>query len=168
MNDKSLIELLNANPTEGMKMLEKHFGESLYYTVGQRLQSKADISDCVSDTLEDFYLQRDKFDAEKGTLKAYLTAIADRKAIHKFHENNLIVVTEHGIEAPAVDELSRWEDRELLNEAMEKLSGQDRKIVELRYYEGYTVRQIAEMMEMNYETVKKRLQRAYKKLRTIL
>ncbi|MBQ7093853.1 MAG: sigma-70 family RNA polymerase sigma factor, partial [Clostridia bacterium] len=91
-----------------------------------------------------------------------------RKAIHKFHENNLIVVTEHGIEAPAVDELSRWEDRELLNEAMEKLSGQDRKIVELRYYEGYTVRQIAEMMEMNYETVKKRLQRAYKKLRTIL
>lgn len=168
MEDKILIELLDENPTEGMKMITKHFSESLYYTVGQRLKNNADIADCVTDTFEDFYLQRKNFDPEKGSLKAYLTTMADRKAIHRFHENNHLTLMDREEEIPAVSELERWEDRELVSEALNKLSSDDRKIVELRHYEGYSLKEIANMLGIKYETVKKRLQRAYKKLRTML
>ena len=34
----------------------------------------------------------------------------------------------------------------------------------MKYYQGYTGREIAQKLDMSYETVKKRLQRALKKL----
>ena len=52
--------------------------------------------------------------------------------------------------------------RDALNE---RLDPQAREIVYLRYWEGYTLKEIADMMKLEYENAKKICQRAMKTLK---
>jgi RNA polymerase sigma-70 factor (ECF subfamily) len=55
-----------------------------------------------------------------------------------------------------------------LNAAIKKLSGEQRGLVELRYYEGFDVNQISEILAVPEGTVKSRLHRTLEKLRQIV
>ncbi|MBE6988365.1 MAG: sigma-70 family RNA polymerase sigma factor [Ruminococcaceae bacterium] len=164
MEDRTLVSLLDEDPEKGMSILEKSFREALYYAVSQRLRNATDIDDCVHDTLNDFYLQRRRFDPEKGTLKAYLTKMAERKAIHKFRENIRRSPSAQEDIPMGSDALDIWENRRILLDALEHLPEKYRIVVEMKYFEGYDIKEIAAIQGVNYETVKKQLQRAYKKL----
>ena len=96
----------------------------------QRLESPDDIQECVYDTLTDFYLQRDQFDGSRGSLRSYLIAIADRKAIRKYRENQRqwLAAELSGMEA---GELMNWERTEALRQAIQQLSPPDQQILEL-------------------------------------
>lgn len=65
-------------------------------------------------------------------------------------------------------ELKRWEQTEVLRQVMEQLSDLDRQVLELKYFHGYTAREIATDLGIEHETVKKRLQRALKKLHHLM
>jgi len=49
-----------------------------------------------------------------------------------------------------------------------ELPSEERVIVYLHYYEGYTTAEIAELLEINVNTVGSKLRRARMKLKTIL
>ena len=57
---------------------------------------------------------------------------------------------------------------EELNEAIDKLSKTERIIIYLYYYEGYKVKEIAEILKKNSSTIQTKLTRARNKLRIIL
>lgn len=167
VDDETLLALLEEDPERGVPLLKAKYAEHLRFVAAQRLDSNDDIRECVHDTLTDFYLQRDQFDVSRGSLRSYLIAIADRKAIRKYRENQRQWLA---------SELSRMEAGELINrertaalrQAIQQLSPLDRQILELKYFYGYTAREIANHLGMEHETVKKRLQRALKKLHRFL
>ena len=168
MTDKSLLELLETDPEAGVRQLKAQFSKGPYHIVRLRIQGEADIEDCIEDTLTDFYLQRRQFDPSRGTIKAYLATMADRKAIHKFQDIRQQWQPSEEEQPFRQDALDHWEDHELLHEALHKLPMRDRQIVEMKYYGGYSTREIAQIQGMQYETVKKRLQRVCKKLQQII
>lgn len=87
MDERQLLELLETDPEGGMALLQSQYGEPVRYAAAQRLDCTEDVRFCVHDTFADFYLHRERFDPEKGSLRAYLTAIAERKAIRRWREN---------------------------------------------------------------------------------
>ena len=54
--------------------------------------------------------------------------------------------------------------REQVNQALARLPELDARILRFKYYEGCSAREIAARLDMKYERVRKRLQRALKKL----
>ena len=52
-----------------------------------------------------------------------------------------------------------------LYNALEKLSEEEKKIVQLRYFQGLKLEEVAEAMDLNLNTAKSRLYRAIEKLR---
>ena len=60
------------------------------------------------------------------------------------------------------------EDNEALLVAVVKLPEAERQVVMLRYFAGYNVREVAEILSRNIGTVTKQLSRARKRLRKIL
>ena len=60
------------------------------------------------------------------------------------------------------------EIKKVVNEAMEKLSPKQKMIFTLKHYEGYKIREIAEMMDIGEGTVKKTLFEAVHKMRSQL
>ena len=87
MEDSQLLKILDASPVDGMKLLQILYGEPVRLAAAQRLNNEADIWVCVQDTFSDFYLQRNRFDPSKGSLRGYLVTISTRKAIRQWREN---------------------------------------------------------------------------------
>lgn len=167
MDDKTLLVLLEEDPERGVPLLKAKYAEHLRLAAAQRLDSPDDIQECVHDTLTDFYLQRDQFDGSRGSLRSYLIAIADRKAIRKYRENQRQWLAAE-LSRMETGELMNWERTEALRQAMKQLPSLDRQVLELKYFHGYTAREIANHLGMEHETVKKRLQRALKKLQPLM
>ena len=65
-------------------------------------------------------------------------------------------------------ELERWELRDLLEGALDRLSAEQRAVVELTYYHGYAYREIAEIVDCPVNTVKTRMFHARRRLREML
>ena len=163
IDDKNLMALLEEDPEQGVQLLKAQYTEQLRIAAAQRLSSPDDVQECVHDTLADFYLQRSLFDSTKGSLRGYLTAMVDRKAIRKYRENQRQwLVTE--LTQQSSRDIDHWERFEELHHALEQLPDQDRQILEWKYFHGHTAKEIAAMLDLERETVKKRLQRGLKKL----
>lgn len=62
----------------------------------------------------------------------------------------------------------RREIAESLRSLLKELSEMDREVLELRHLEGYSISEIAAMLELNSEAIKKRYYRALKRFRSIL
>ena len=167
VDDETLLALLEEDPERGSPLLKARYAEHLRFAAAQRLDSPDDIQECVHDTLTDFYLQRDQFDGSRGSLRSYLIAIADRRAIRKYRENQRQWLAAE-LSRMEAGELMNWERTEALRQAMKQLPPLDRRALELKYFHGYTAREIAADLGMEHETVKKRLQRALKKLQRLM
>lgn len=163
MEDSQLLEILDANPTDGMKLLKSLYSEPVRLAAAQRLNNEADVCVCVQDTFADFYLQRNRFDPSKGSLRGYLVAISTRKAIRQWRENQQQWLASQ-TSPPEVDDINVWERKEQVNQALARLPELDARILHLKYFEGYSTKEIAARLDMEYECIKKRLQRALKKL----
>lgn len=167
LDDRTLLLLLDENPERGMALLREHYVEILRFSVAQRLNNPDDVQECIYDTLADFYLQRERFNADKGSLRGYLTAIAEHKAVRRYHENQKQSLATR-LSRTDVTDFDNWERTEQLRQALVHLPEQDQHILKLKYYDGYTAREIADVLGLEYEAVKKRLQRALKKLQKLM
>ena len=163
IDDKNLVALLDEDPEQGIRLLEEQYIEQLRLVASRRLNSPDDVQECVQDVLSDFYLQRNLFDCAKGSLLGYLTTMVDRRAIRKYWEHQRQWRVTEVVEHP-LPEIDRWERTAFLYEALEKLPEKDRQMLEWKYFYGHTAKEIAAMLDLEHETVKKRLQRGLKKL----
>lgn len=170
MTDKKLLHLLDQNPEEGMSLLMEQYMGLLWSACHLYLTNPEDIRECVQETFADFYGNRERFRAERGTVKAYLYVIAKRKAIRMAAQNGKqsMVPLEMLEEAAADSGEDAILNREALEQALGKLKEQDSRMIRMQYYDGLTCREIAEAMHLPVETVKKRQQRSLRKLRLAL
>ena len=96
-------------------------------------------------------------------LKAWLIRVAINKSIN---------AAKRGARRRTVDTdnlpLSRRGEETQLDEELARLSADDRQVIYLHYYEGYSAKEIAQFMQINENAVHKRLSRARAKLKKFL
>ena len=169
MKDTETLALLERDREAGFAALLEQYYSMLWWVCARRLNHSEDIQECVYATLEDFSLQWERFQSEQCSLKAYLTAIADRKAVDKYRQNLRWSRSQQAVlgQMGSCEEDSPGEamDLRLLIEQLPEL---DRKILRLRYLEGVGYWEISRMLQMNYETVKKRGSRSIRKIKRML
>ena len=130
-----------------------------------------DAEEVVSDVFLTAWNQAE--DLQSGKVKAWLAAVARNKAKSRLRsivtviplEDDLLVLPEQ--ENPE-SELTRTEERFLVNWAVNDLPEQDKEIFLRHYYHAQTVREIAEEMDLNESTIKTKLRRGRAKLKEIL
>ncbi len=162
--DLELLALLNREPEQGMAALIDAYSGLLWSVCRTYLQNTEDIKDCVNESFSEFYVQRDRFDPLKGTLKGYLAVIARRCAIRRYQENRRWEGTSSISPEEPEDPFAQLERQDELERALSALDPVDRQILRMKYYGGLTAREIAASLGLPYETVKKRQQRSLKKL----
>jgi RNA polymerase sigma-70 factor, ECF subfamily len=110
---------------------------------------------------------------EQGKERSWLYAIARNTAIDFFrkNKNRAIALEDTILENMAVATTVDFQEGIIGNEAakelqkyVNKLINEDRAIVKLLYYEGFSYREIAELLKINENTLKSRLHRARKVL----
>lgn len=118
-----------------------------------------------------------RVDLTRGSLRSYLAVVTHRRAVDEIRRNERRIRIEaaaartdpqDGPEAEVVDAAAASWRRQRLTAALRALSTDQRRAVELAYYEGYTYKQVASVLGIPEGTAKSRLRLAIARLRALL
>jgi RNA polymerase sigma-70 factor (ECF subfamily) len=142
----------------------------------QILNRRDEAEDLVQEVFLTFWKQ-DKFDSSRGGLSTYLSLLTRSRALNR--------LASHGSQQRAVERLQLHEPREQTNPtpleqavqteqqasvrtALAQLPPNQRKVLELGYYQGLSQSQIAQHLNLPLGTVKTQSRQGLLKLRQLL
>lgn len=164
MRDEELLELFGRDPEAAAAALVEQYQYLLWGVCSRRLQDPEDAWECVYEALADFCLQWERFSPGKGSLKSYLAAIADRRALDLYRKNQSWERSRRAAErsggaqaGPPEEPLARW--------LLEELAEKERAVLWLRCVGRMSYAEIAQVLRLPYEQTRKCGYRGLKKLR---
>ena len=172
-SDADLVRRLQKRDPHAMADLYDRYGRLVYALILRIVRDGGIAEDLVQETFLRVWNRVQAFDAARGGLGAWMLAVARNRAIDYLRSaagrtRSTLEVTE--TEFPA---LFSDMERDLLNSdrvrrvrvALEKLTENQRAVIELAYFEGLSQSEMAERMRQPLGTVKTWVRSALKNLR---
>lgn len=135
--------------------------EKLYRLAFSYVKNEQDALDVVQDSVYKAMKYAGQV-KQKEYIKTWLWRIVMNTAVDAIRRRAQFVggdqIQEQGQE-------DRYEDTDVLS-ALEELEERERKVVVLKYFEEWTIKEIADCLQVNQNTIKSILYRALKKLKT--
>jgi len=131
------------------------------------LRDAAEAEDTVQEVFVQVWQQAARFDPSRGTPEAWLCTMARTRALDRLRKRS------SRREEPELDDQGstpapRTEEALAVRKALDGLSEDQRRALELAYYEGLTQSEIAERLREPLGTVKTRIRTALTRLRGVL
>lgn len=131
------------------------------------LRDVADAEDVVQEVFVQVWRQAGRFDPSRGSSAAWVCTMARTRALDRLRRRTSR--REDGPEeAPPPTAVPPTEDALAVRKALDALSSDQRRALELAYYEGLTQTEIAERLAQPLGTVKTRIRTAMLRLREVL
>lgn len=174
--DALLADRIRTGDTEALGELYDRYAGTATATALRVVGSRDEAEDVVHDAFVAVWRKIDRFDAERGSLRAWLTTVVRNRGIDRVRARRA------SIDVADADERSllrtgpnpTWEaaltraSADDLRSAMAALPDEQRRALELAYFEGYTYREVAELTGVPAGTANGRLRLALGKLRDAL
>ncbi|MBQ6180895.1 MAG: sigma-70 family RNA polymerase sigma factor [Ruminococcus sp.] len=181
MTDTEWSSLINSSPRQAFEQLADSYGGYVYTIVVSKLGSltgREDIEDCVSDIFVEVYSSLRKYSSSQGSLKSFISSIAQRRAIDAFRKLSRrysvsVSSDDEDTELPpsgndTAEEAENAILRKKLWASVDALDEPDRTIILYQYFYRMDCAEIARKLDMSPAAVRKRSQRARKKLKATL
>jgi RNA polymerase sigma-70 factor (ECF subfamily) len=172
-NDADLVKRLQRRDPRAMAELYNRYGRLVYALILRVVRDGGIAEDLVQETFLRVWNRVQGFDGEKGCLAPWLLAVARNRAIDYLrsaagHMRNAVEVSDTEHPAGFADM-----EKDLLNSdkvrrvrvALEKLSQNQRAVIELAYFEGLSQAEMAERLKQPLGTVKTWVRTALRSLR---
>ena len=161
-------------PDERLKIEEifHTYGNLMFHVANKILNNDHDAEDAVQQAMFAIYQNLEKFSEIKcPKSRSFIVTIVERKAIDLYRakqRNAVVPFEEEFINVPAPSVVDAAAERTDLAKAMALLPTRYRELLFLKFDNGYSEWEIAVMCSMTEANVKKTIQRARKKLESIL
>ncbi len=172
--DAELIERLKKRDGNAMAELYDRFGRLAYSVIVGIVRDGAAAEDLTQETFLRVWNRIQAFDSQRGALGAWLMAVARNRAIdyvrsvgHRF-SLNCFELEEREHPALFVDmegDLLSADNARRIRGAVSRLNDNQRKVIELAYFEGLSQTEMAERLGQPLGTVKTWARTALKVLR---
>jgi RNA polymerase sigma-70 factor (ECF subfamily) len=133
------------------RSVEDHADHIFRFLLGS-LRQKELAEDIVQDTFEKLWVKRENVSYEK--VKTYLFTTAYHTMIDRLRKEKRVVSMEESMTEESSEEMRSPDLNEILHEALDKLPSDQKAVVLLRDYEGYSYREIGEITGMTEAQVK--------------
>ena len=146
-------------------LLAERYGDNLYRAAFAACRDPQDAEDAVQETLLAYHLSDKQFESE-AHIRAWLIRVAVNKAKNAtvcFWRRNRRSLEDY-MESLTFEDAG---DRDLMD-AVLRLPERYRIVLHLFYYEDYSIREIAELLNLGEGAVKSRLSRGRQQLRRAL
>ena len=176
-SDLELAAGLAAGREEALAHVYDRYGPLVYSVAFRILGDPGRAEDAVQESFLRLWNSADQFDSRRGSLRAYLVTVVRNRSIdylrgragRERQEQELHTESESaGLSSDPWREMSRSLERTAVREAVASLPAEQRRAIELAYFEGYSCREIAQLTEAPLGTVKGRLRLALEKLASYL
>jgi len=146
------------------------------YALARRVLRDSGLAEeVVQEVFTRLWTTPERFDAERGSLRSWLLAQVHSRSIDRLRADSSRKQREERdarrtVEAGYDVEREAWDlvvaDR--VKEVMATLPDGEREAVELAYFDGYTYREVARLLDTPEGTIKSRIRSGLKRLRTEL
>jgi len=174
--DARLAERIRSGDTGALGELYDRYASIALATAQRVVGGRDEAEDVVHDAFVAVWRKIDRFDAERGALRGWLMTVVRNRAIDRVRARRTTLDVDDADERsllrtgpnPTSDDALRRAAAGDLRNALADLPEEQRRAVELAYFEGYTYREVAEMTGVPAGTANGRLRLALAKLRDSL
>jgi len=171
--DRRLVERLQRRDPQALAELYERYGRLVYSLILRVVRDAGVAEDLVQETFLRVWNRAQALDADKGSVGAWLLAVARNRAID--YQRSTTGRARNTLEMEATDHHAMYNEKEKdllqsdkarrVKAAMEKLSDNQRQVIELAYFEGLSQTEMADRMGQPLGTVKTWVRAALNNLR---
>jgi RNA polymerase sigma-70 factor (ECF subfamily) len=178
-DEVNLILKVSRRDEKAFETLYDLYGKLLYSLILSIVKRQSDAEDVLQETFFQVWEKARTFDAAKGNTYSWLVALARNRAIDRIRSKSFrnqkqtdSEVDTEPIKALAesgpLDALMMQERAALVKNALQQIPREQREVIEIAYFDGYSQSEIAEHLNIPLGTVKTRMRQGMKKLHALL
>ncbi|MET7421607.1 sigma-70 family RNA polymerase sigma factor [Dactylosporangium sp. NPDC005555] len=169
--DDGFADLFRAGDERALRQAYERYGPAVFHLAARGLASTTDAEDVTQATFVAAWLGRESFDPSRGSMLGWLLGIARRKVVDQIRatarddritDSVRRLAPADRVETPP----DRVVDRLVVADEMAQLPGEQRRVLELAFYDDLTHPQIAAVTGLPLGTVKSHLRRGMARLRS--
>ena len=176
VTDARLADRIRSGEATALGELYDRYAGTALATALRVVGGRDEAEDVVHDAFVAVWRKIDRFDAQRGSLRAWLITVVRNRAIDRVRARRSSIDIDTADERsllrsgpnPTWEAALRSASGGDLRDAMAGLPPEQRRALELAYFEGYTYRQVAELTGVPPGTANGRLRLALGKLRDAL
>jgi RNA polymerase sigma-70 factor (ECF subfamily) len=159
-----------------MEVLYDRLGRQAFGLAYRILGDGPSAEDVVQEAFLTLWRQADRVDSARGKLSSFVLTIVHHKAIDALRAKRGLIAKQLPIEVGDIEKSGSHVDERVLaslsrdevRQALAAVPDDQRRAIEMAYYEGLTHVEIAEALSLPLGTVKSRLRLGLDKMRTTL
>ena len=171
--DGKLLQRIAGGDKEAFTELYQRLQRPLFGFLVKLVREREMAEEVLNETLLDVWRQAGRFEG-KSSVSTWVYSIAHHKAVSRLRR-----IREHPLDEAAAEKIEdtaptadmRVEENDtarLLKGMLDKLSFDHREVIQLAYYQEFSVQQIAEVLDLPENTVKTRMFYARQRLKALL
>jgi RNA polymerase sigma-70 factor (ECF subfamily) len=178
ISDESEVQLITRrNPCSDVDLAEhyRQHADAVYVAARRVLHNTTEAEDVTQDVFLRLWKQPERFDPNRGTLRAFLLAQAHARSVDAIRTLNArrrreageayrIADGEHDI----LHEFWALVRADHLSRALGELPDEERQAIELAYFDGRTYVEVAELLDQPEGTIKSRIRNGMRRMRVLL
>lgn len=174
IDEKELVILLKKQDKAALEYLYDHYSAALNGVILRIVKHEEIAEEVLQDAFLKFWKNISSYDSSKGKLFTWMLNIARNLAIDKTRSKEI----KRDQKTDQVDDIVYHVDRHNydtfspenigVKELLDKLNPDQKKVVDLLYFQGYTQSEVAKEHGIPLGTIKTRLRIALKQLRKIV
>jgi RNA polymerase sigma-70 factor (ECF subfamily) len=167
-DEMRLVARIRNGDQQAISELYDRYSTVVYGVALRVLQDAAAAEDIVQDIFLQLWRKPDAFDSSRGALGAWLAVIARHRSIDRLRQRRPETDVEDVVIASGVDLRDDTERNLIIGKvrlAMDEMIPDQRKALELAYFEGLTHSEIAEKTGEPLGTIKTRIRSGLQQLR---
>jgi RNA polymerase sigma factor (sigma-70 family) len=175
-SDVNLVARIAVGDDRALQTVYERYSPLVYGLARRVTASTAHAEEITQEVFVYLWQNPDRFDADKGTLRAFLGALTHRRSVDEIRRNTRRSAREERVGGDATNvqlleigaDIERSQTAERVRAAVSSLPDQQREAVLLAYFGGCTFRQVAEQLGIPEGTAKSRLRLGLSKLAVLL
>jgi len=172
LSDERLVEAVRGGNADAFAVIFRRYHRLVHVTAWKILRDAGEAEDLTQTVFLEIYRSLEQFDPARGTVKVWLLQFAYSRAMHRRNylavrgldcQRDLGGTEEKVRHSPA--SLQPQERVRLTDEVIALLSPPQRETIEMYFYEGLTLREIAERRNEKFSNVRHHYYRGLERLR---
>jgi RNA polymerase sigma-70 factor, ECF subfamily len=175
VSDAQLVTSIARYSEVALAEVYRRHGGAVFGLARRVLNNPTDAEDVTQEVLLRLWNQPDRFDPARGSLRSFLLAQAHGRAVDAVRSSSSRRQRE-ARDARRTAEEDYDMQREVwdlavadqVSHAMGELPEEERRVIELAYFDGRTYREVAQLLDQPEGTVKSRIRNGMRRMRAVL
>jgi len=178
LSDEQVMVHLGAGHGDAVAVLLDRYSRLVLSVASRIIHEHAEAEDLTQEIFVELCKTAAQFKADKGTAKMWIIRLAYRRSLNrrrhlKFRNSHLLQDMGELENSPSSEfgdaqTLSTNESRRLVRQMLASLDAAQRRILELVYFEGLNMQDVAERTGESFDSVRHRYYRGMRKLRELM